>query len=365
MSDKRIMLLYWGRSSGGAKYTNEIIKELIKLYPNMFYSLSYQNIYFEDLDKIINHKCHINTYNNKTEFIFRTLILPFILIKIIYFIKINGIKIVYFPMHHLWSCFLPVLLKLVNVKTVLTVHDVTIHPGDGGFINQFLLDLNIRNSDRIICLTNSVSDALKKRHNIKSSNLSIIPCGANSYHHATSPKFLRFGDPIKIIFIGRISKYKGLDLLLEAWPKIKFAIPNAILSICGPGDISPYIPKIRADKTIICINKYLSDEEFGSLLELNHVAILPYIEASQSGVITSAFDAGMPVIVSPLSGLREQIAEGGGIHFNDHSIDSLVDSVIYMLSNEEVYKKYSLDAIEAAKQLRWEIISLKIFNTLD
>jgi glycosyltransferase involved in cell wall biosynthesis len=58
------------------------------------------------------------------------------------------------------------------------------------------------------------------------------------------------------------------------------------------------------------VNRWLSHEELAQILSDHDVAVAPYVEASQSGVIAAAFGAGLPVIATPVGGLVEQVVDG-------------------------------------------------------
>lgn len=117
-----------------------------------------------------------------------------------------------------------------------------------------------------------------------------------------------------ILFFGLVRAYKGLDTLLDA-----FAICGdrlqATLCIVGEfyEDREPYDERIRAlgiGDRVRVIDRYIADDEVGSYFRAADVAVLPYVSATQSAVVQTAFSFGTPVIVTRVGGLPDIVADG-------------------------------------------------------
>ena len=108
-----------------------------------------------------------------------------------------------------------------------------------------------------------------------------------------------------ILFFGRISRYKGVDLLLEAYHKIEMKKPQLV--IAGKGefwfDTAPYL----ADPNILFINKYIRNEELIGLIERSRFIVVPYRDATHSAVIATAYALNKPVVASDVDGLKEVV----------------------------------------------------------
>lgn len=112
------------------------------------------------------------------------------------------------------------------------------------------------------------------------------------------------------LFFGRIAKYKGLKLLFKAFNSINNNNNKLYLVVAGEGKMSLTEKKLYSkSENIILINRYIEDEEMHYLFLNSRVVVLPYLEASQSGVLSIAYYFGKPVIVSNLPGLIEYVEE--------------------------------------------------------
>lgn len=112
-----------------------------------------------------------------------------------------------------------------------------------------------------------------------------------------------------LLFIGRIDKYKGIGKLLEAYQMR--SIDTLPLVIAGGGNLSDE-EKILLNNTtnVTFINHYIDDGEMKWLFKNSIAVVLPYIEATQSGVIPIAYYYSKPVVVSNVPGLTQFVIDG-------------------------------------------------------
>lgn len=111
-----------------------------------------------------------------------------------------------------------------------------------------------------------------------------------------------------LLFFGRIDKYKGIGNLLRAYkPVSDTALP---LIIAGGGMLSNAEKELASStQNVTLINRYIHDGEMKWLFAHSAAVVLPYIEATQSGVIPIAYAYGKPVIVSNVSGLTQFVQD--------------------------------------------------------
>ena len=111
------------------------------------------------------------------------------------------------------------------------------------------------------------------------------------------------------LFFGAIEKYKNVGGLLKAYKLYKGARK---LVIAGKGNLSEEEKKLIEDdrERILLINRFIQDGEMIALYERAWAVVLPYIEASQSGVLSMAYYFSKPVIVTDLPGLTEFVQDG-------------------------------------------------------
>jgi len=138
----------------------------------------------------------------------------------------------------------------------------------------------------------------------------VIPLSAHDVAHQNKPKLAPRGD-VSLLFLGRVLKYKGLLMLADALEAFRNR-PGWRLTIAGVGpDTASIAARFRSFSQVdLSRLRVLDEAEVDALLEEHDVLICPYLEASQSGVISEALYNGMPSVVTPVGGLPEQIGFG-------------------------------------------------------
>lgn len=113
------------------------------------------------------------------------------------------------------------------------------------------------------------------------------------------------------LFFGRVQRYKGLDLLLESFAQVIKRYPEASLTIAGSGKFWFEIEKYGIPaKNLRVLNRFIPGEELSSLIDGSKVVVCPYRDATQSGVIMSAYAYRKPVIVTNVGALSQVVEDG-------------------------------------------------------
>lgn len=143
----------------------------------------------------------------------------------------------------------------------------------------------------------------------------------------------------RIIHVGRLVKWKRVDLLIEAYRKLKLKFPNLELLIVGSGPAEAEL-KVQAadDKDIIFTGAVYDAEILGKYLKESDV----YVLAGMGGLsINEAMCYAKPIICSVADGTEKEIVRHGenGYFFENGNLDSLTDKIDLILSDEELCKR--------------------------
>ena len=112
--------------------------------------------------------------------------------------------------------------------------------------------------------------------------------------------------PLRLLHFGRLLPYKGLDLLAEALAAIG-PRSDLVVRVAGSGPASAELDALRQLPNVTVENRWVPEDEVGDLLGWSDALVLPYREASQSGVAAAALAAGRAVVSTNVGGLREQL----------------------------------------------------------
>ena len=163
------------------------------------------------------------------------------------------------------------------------------------------------------------------------------------------------------LFFGRIDKYKGIGNLLSVYRTISDkALP---LIIAGGGKFTEEEQKlIDGCNNLTVINRYIGDGEMKWLLHHMTAAVLPYIEATQSGIIPLAYLFGKPVIVSDVPGLTQFVMDGKtGIIC--HSEENLKNALIQFSSKKSLIQESKIREYYQTN-MDWNRNTRELFNKL-
>jgi glycosyltransferase involved in cell wall biosynthesis len=274
----------------------------------------------------------VRTYRNLSEFIISTIFyLPLLLVKIVVLNNKNPVTAAYFPAFHHWNLPLLWVCKKLRIKTIYTVHDGIPHEGERDWFTYFIQNKNIKLASGLIFLTEYVQE--NTGTTIPSTTKSkIIPHPIIEYPGLKTER--SFPESPKLLFLGRIEKYKGVERLIEAVRKLP---NNAIshLTIAGKSGYDFINPR---DPKITIIDKWLSTEEITELFVSHDILVLPYSSATQSGIVTLGISAAIPMICTKKGGLPEQLTDDEAV-WTDADADSLLEGILLLTRSKEMYDR--------------------------
>lgn len=115
-----------------------------------------------------------------------------------------------------------------------------------------------------------------------------------------------------MLFFGYVRRYKGLQVLLDAMPKVLERLPNAQLLVCGEfyDDEQPYrdqVARLGIEHAVRFEAGYIPSEDVGKYFCASDVVVQPYVSATQSGVAQIAYQFRRPSIITDVGGLAEVV----------------------------------------------------------
>lgn len=367
MTRPKILLWHWGRRGGGPRYTYELAKALQQRDDvELALSLSRQCEIFEEFLSLGIPHFAIDTYRGMLSAAISLFRLPSVARKFCGWFRDNRFDVVICTMSHLWNVPMLGAVRKAGARYVLVLHDAVPHPGENYALRRWLLAQEINAADGIVTLTDSVRRTLVHRYAYPEHRIWVIPHGAFSYHSADVPRVYPRGRPFKLLFFGRLLPYKGLDLLLNAYRVLISEGLTISLMIAGPGDLSPYEQAVRELHGITVDNRWIPEGEIGDFFKKADLVVVPYVEASQSGVIATAYASGLPVVATPVGGLAEQVIDGKtGLVTSDLSVQALVNAIRRFVCDANLYERCSAGALrEVATNLSWPSVVMRLADVI-
>jgi glycosyltransferase involved in cell wall biosynthesis len=129
-----------------------------------------------------------------------------------------------------------------------------------------------------------------------------------------------------------------LEYLIRAEPLITAQVPDAKFVIAGRGeDFNRYRRLMVHPERFTVYNEYLPHDKRDELFRRASVVALPYIDASQSGVIPTAYTFGKPVVATTVGGLPELVEHGRtGYLVPPRDEQALADALVRLLIDKQL-----------------------------
>ena len=207
--------------------------------------------------------------------------------------------------------------KIGSDKLISICHNIK--PHERNFLDKSLIKFYLRPFKNFMLMSSYVENQLKLYKNNFNSSVRFLPINEkyNIPYNKIKIKLemgYESGDKL-ILFFGLIRSYKGLDNLLYAFNDVLLNDSSIKLIIAGEAyeDLDRYkkiITNHNMHNNIIWINEFLSNEFIEKLMVTSDLLILPYNSASQSGVLSQAWQYNLPSIVTNIGGLPECVDEG-------------------------------------------------------
>jgi D-inositol-3-phosphate glycosyltransferase len=238
--------------------------------------------------------------------------------------------------HILWNnkfevfdrTLLTLLYRLRGKRVVLTVHNVNKGRRDSKdtHLNRLTLRIQYRLADHIFVHTERMKLELSEEFGVQGARVTVIPFGINNavpntcLSQSEAKRHLGIQDDKKaILFFGRITPYKGLEYLINAFQQVLARRDDYRLIVAGrpENDCRRYWSaiqeRIREDVRlgrILLRADHIPDDETELYFKAADVLVLPYRQVYQSGVLFLGYSFGLPILAADVAALKDEIVEG-------------------------------------------------------
>lgn len=309
VSTKKAMAIYWGRRGGGLALYRQFVEgcrdQGIPILESLRPSRTMKNGFKTSISNL-NFFSWINARKNVLSSALN-----------------QGVDTVIFIMASPWDIFLGKKLIAAGINVVRIIHDGSPHPGEY-FPSKFWIRWLTRDCSQTVTLSKFVANQLNFNFGLDPNSIKVCEFPVPKFK---IPEVSKDKKNKKVLLIGRGKKYQGQSLLEQAWDLIN--VPGTTLVIAGEGFIER-----RKQANIEYKKHWMTDEEIIYEIASSHLVVFPYLEASQSGTIPICKYLGIPVIVTPVGGLPEQVNHGiDGIVLSEISAEEIALAIISVLSD--------------------------------
>jgi glycosyltransferase involved in cell wall biosynthesis len=233
------------------------------------------------------------------------------------------------------QAFLAPYLLLNRAKLVLNIHDPIPHSGEFTLSRQFIRFGLYKLAKKLVFFSEFSASLGVKSRNQESYCVKLLPYSVFKHFLSDEPKTL---GREYVSFVGRLSKYKGIDLFLSSIPLVTQKFPNQKFLIAGKPLFGYSMDKTtiqRLSGHLEVTEKHLTNVEMVNFIAKSKVIICPYLDATQSGVILTSYALDTPVIVTNIGGLSEYVAAPlTGLVTKSNTAEGLANEIIAFLQAE-------------------------------
>lgn len=256
---------------------------------------------------------------------------------------------------HTWYTFFAGFLAKVLYKTPLVVTMHSMEPlrpwkeeqlGSGYHLSSWIEKNGVEYADRVIAVSAEMKEDIIKTYQVPSEKVVVIYNGIDleQYHPVKSRDYLDeqgINYPY-LLFVGRISRQKGIIQLLEAMEELE----GINLVLCASSPDTPELEnevreKVEANPRIKWINEMISKDKVIQLYSHATAFVCPSIYEPFGIINLEAMACQAPVIASRVGGIKEVVLDGEtGLLVSPGDSKELAAKIKFVLDNPELVAKF-------------------------
>jgi glycosyltransferase involved in cell wall biosynthesis len=256
-------------------------------------------------------------------------------------------------------CITAFLLKrLCRARVVFLCHNVL--PHEASVFDRLLIKIGFFQADAF--LVQSGEDRANLEHLKKQPRVDLHPhpiydvFKRGEISRQQARERLGVEEPM-LLFFGYIRPYKGLNTLLEAFAQVLPARPSRLF-VVGEfyEDQAPYlqtIERLGLGDRISLVDRYVPNEEVELYFAACDLVVLPYLSATQSGIVQIAFGFDKPVVVTEVGGLPDVVDHGRtGYVVPPNRPDALARAIVDFFDQDKA-AEFSVNIQAAKERFSW------------
>jgi glycosyltransferase involved in cell wall biosynthesis len=206
------------------------------------------------------------------------------------------------------------------------------------------------------------------RRGVSSERVRVVCCGMDHAAYHEDPSVSKFDRPT-VLYVGRIKRYKSVDVVIRAMPGVMGRVPDARLAVVGSGDNLDDLKRLATSLGIadrVEFTGFVSTTEKVDWMRRSHVIVNPSPREGWGLTNIEAGACGTPAVASDADGLRDSVRDGvTGMLFpyGDHA--ALSGHLVKILTDGAFRKDLSRNAAEWARTFTWDSAARETMEIVD
>ena len=250
------------------------------------------------------------------------------------------------------------LLHYSGIPMVCTLHDTALHPGDFSKLHHVWFQLKVMElCSRIIVHGQHMVGDLIKYYGFDERSIDVVPHGNYNIYFSTDGLGAdTTPEKSGVLFFGRMKKYKGLDILIQAAEIAAREVPDLKIRVAGRGDeLDLLLEELEKRPYFEVHNRFITSSEVSDFFALSSLVVIPYIEASQSGPLHVAYSYGRPVVATRVGAIPESLTHGReGLLVPPNNPEALARAMIKLLQDPQLARQMGkAGKVKSETELNW------------
>ena len=258
--------------------------------------------------------------------------------------------------HHLVGAL---AMKNVSCKKILSIHGVY-SKNIAQLYGKTTSDISKKYEKAALSLADAITVNSKEGYNYYTEmgfNVVQIP---NAIDLNLIPKKSTKQFENQIIFAGRLSKEKGIEILLETATQLP---DNYHLLIAGSGPLEEKVQNLADKKTNVHYLGYQSKQNLLSLIRGSDLLIQPSLEEGMSSTLLEAMACGTCILASNIEGISEIVKNNkNGLLVEPNNSDELLNKILDLLPKKEKRLRMANEGLEIVKKYDWKKVGNLYLN---
>ena len=205
-------------------------------------------------------------------------------------------------------------------------------------------------------ISESTRDDLVRR-GVKADRIRVIHPGVDGERFSPSSAEPRSAEP-RFLYVGRLKRYKGIDLAIRALALARRSRPDLRLDIAGTGDHRPALERLTAQLQqgdAVTFHGFLSEERKIALLRSTWANLFPSPKEGWGITVVEAAACGTPSLASDSPGLRDSVRHTETGYLVPHGdVQALSARMLELAGNPALVAQLGAAARRFAERLSWE-----------
>lgn len=168
-------------------------------------------------------------------------------------------------------------------------------------------------------------------------------------------------DPVRLLFVGRLSRVKGIDGLIRAVERMPYPVH---LTVVGDGEERDHLKAMIAEKRLedrVLLAGGCAPEAVAEYYRSSDILVMNSAVEGKPMVILEAMSYGLPVVTTPAGGIPEMVSGTGAAELADGTPEQIAGKVALVAEN---YSRYAACARKAAKKYDYRKVNEEVFRML-